>query len=47
MEIFLLFLVAAFLMGIFRPELPLRVMAVIIVGMAIMVSAGYFVFRLV
>jgi hypothetical protein len=47
MEIYLLFLVAAFTLGICTPQVRLGRMALVIIGMACMVSVGYFVFRLV
>jgi hypothetical protein len=47
MEIYLLFLMGAFVLGVFKPKVRLSVMALVIVAMAFMVSVGYFVFRLV
>ena len=47
MEIYLLFLIVAFTLGVFKPQARLGRMALVIIGMAFMVSVGYFVFRLV
>lgn len=47
MEIFLLFLIASFVLGLAKPQADLKLMLVVVVGMAFLVSVGYFVFRLV
>lgn len=47
MEIYLLFLITAFVLGIAKPRASLGLVTLAIIGMAVMVSIGYFVFRLV
>lgn len=47
MEIYLLFLFACLLIGMARPRMRPGRLAFLVVGMAMMVSIGYFVFRLV
>lgn len=47
MEIYLLFLFACLMLGIARPSMRQRTQITLIFGMALLVSIGYFVFRLV
>ncbi len=47
MEIYLLFLFACLGIGLVKPQLRFGATIWIILGMALLVSAGYFVFRLV
>jgi hypothetical protein len=47
MEIYLLFLFACLILGMARPKLGQGTQIALIFGMALLVSIGYFVFRLV
>ena len=47
MEIYLLFLFTCLIVGLARPRMRQRNQLLLIFGMALLVSFGYFVFRLV
>jgi hypothetical protein len=46
MEIYILFLIGAFVLGVMKPNARMKRVLVAMLGMAFMVSVGYFVFRL-
>lgn len=47
MEIYLLFLFACLLIGVAKPQMRRGRVSLLVVGLAVVVSIGYFVFRLV
>lgn len=47
MEIYLLFLLTCIIIGLLKPRLPARWAVILVIGMAFLLSIGYFVLRLV